>query len=267
MNGIQETVIQFLGEHGSELVLSVVSFLAATLVSYVRENGLKLKAAELQKDVDHNKELLSRQSNVINTALSQQQKSQSYTIERQAKAAEKAWKEVLKLRELSAPCVTIDRILLPEERHGEILCRIGGPSPDDAMQRVKEYCNDDCLEELRPYLGEKLWVEFFALRTFSCRCLFYYAQCVSKNKDVVWTEDDGIRQMLRWVVKDEKTIGELYSKKMDFLQASQEVLEGMVYRSISRILTGEAATEDSVRAISSLQSLLRFDVEDGQNRG
>lgn len=249
---------QFLAENGFEILLSAASFLAATLIAYVRENKLKLKAAELQKDVDHNRELLSRQSNVIGSALSQQQKGQAYTIERQAQAAEEAWKEVLRLRNLSAPCVTIDSILLPHERHGENLVKVGGLGRDEGTQRVMEYCNDDHLEELRPYLGEKLWVQYFALRAFSCRCLIYYDRCVSKGEDVVWAEDDGIRQMLGWIINDQKALDAIYSKaeRMLFLRTAQETLEGLVYSSISRILTGEAATEDSVKALSSLQSLV-----------
>ena len=63
--------------------------------------------------------------------------------------------------------------------------------------------------------------------------------------------------MLGWVIKGEKKMSDLYSKseKMQFLRTAQETLESMVYDSISRILTGEMATEDSVRALSSLQSL------------
>ena len=64
--------------------------------------------------------------------------------------------------------------------------------------------------------------------------------------------------MLGWVIKDEKRIDDLYSKKekMRFLRTAQETLESMVYNSISKILTGKVATEDSVRVLSSLQSLI-----------
>lgn len=250
-------VTQFLAEHGLELALSAVSFLAAIFVSYVREKRLEAENAKLQKDVDRNKELLSRQGGIINAVLSQQQKSQSYTIERQAQAAEQTWKEVLRLRELNSPCISIDSILLPSERHGEILYKIGGLKPGDGTHHAMEYCRNDNLEELRPYLGEELWIKFFALRAFSCRCLIYYDHCVSEDESVIWAEDDGIRQMLGWVIKGEKKMSDLYSKseKMQFLRTAQETLESMVYDSISRILTGEMATEDSVRALSSLQSL------------
>ena len=251
-------VIQFFKEYGFELVLSSLSFLAATLVSYVRENRLRAENARLQKDVDQNKELLSRQSGLINTVLSQQQKSQSFTIERQAQSVEKAWREVLRLRELCAPCISIDSVLLPNERHGENLLKIGGLKPGEGASRAMEYCRNDHLEELRPYLGEELWFEFFALRAFSCRCLIYYDYCASEDKDVIWSEDDGIRQMLEWVVKDRGKMNDLYTKNedMQFLRAAQETLESMVYSSISRILTGKVATEDSIRALSALQSLV-----------
>ena len=153
-------VTQFLAEHGLELALSAVSFLAAIFVSYVREKRLEAENAKLQKDVDRNKELLSRQGGIINAVLSQQQKSQSYTIERQAQAAEQTWKEVLRLRELNSPCISIDSILLPSERHGEILYKIGGLKPGDGTHHAMEYCRNDNLEELRPYLGEELWIKF-----------------------------------------------------------------------------------------------------------
>jgi len=257
VDSISATVMQFLAEHGLELALSAISFFAATVVSYVREKRLEAENAKLQKDVDQNKELLSRQGGIINAVLSQQQKSQSYTIERQAQAAEQAWKEVLRLRELSSPCVSIDSVLLPSERHGEILYKVGGLKPGDGTQHAMEYCRNDHLEELRPYLGEELWIKFFALRAFSCRCLIYYDHCVSEDKNVIWAKDDGIRQMLGWVIKDEKKISNLYStsENIQFLRTTQETLEGMVYDSISQILTGKVATEDSIRALSSLQSL------------
>lgn len=257
MDNISTAIVRFLTGHGLELALPAISFLAVTFVGYARENRLKAENAKLQKSIDQNKEVLSRQSGIINAVLSQQQKSQLYTIERQAQAAERVWKEVLRLRELSSPCVSIDSILLPHERHRENLLKIGGMECGDGTNRALEYCKNDHLEELRPYLGEELWTEFFALRAFSCRCLIYYDHCVSEGLNVIWAEDDGIRQMLGWVIKDEKKVSDLYSKsaKMQFLRTAQETLEGMVYGSISRILTGKAATEDSVRALSSLQSL------------
>lgn len=257
MVDIYMTVAQFFTAHGWEIVFSAAAFLAATIVNFVRENRLKVESARLQKDVDHNKELLSRQSKIIDTVLSQQQKSQSYSIERQVQAAEQTWKEVLRLREMNSPCVVVDSILLPSERHGDNLHKLSTLELGDGTRRAMEYCQNDHLEELRPYLGEELWIGFFALRAFSCRCLIYYDSCVSKNKNIIWTEDDGIKQILREVIKDEKQISNLYSEKgeMQFLRTAQEILEGMVYNSISHILTGKTATEDSVRTFSSLQSV------------
>lgn len=261
---------QFVVDQGAAITLSGAAFILSTFISYVRDKKLKAEAAELQKDIDRNKELLSRQGSFIDSILTQQQKGYEYTLARQAEAAEKTWKEVLRLRELCAPCVTIDSVLLPGERHGDPVSKIGGLGPGEGTRRVMDYCNNDNLEELRPYLGERLWVQFFALRAFSCRCLVFYDDCVSHSRDIIWSEDDGIRQMLNWVIDDDKKIDDIYfaSEKMRFLRTAQETLEGLVFISISRILTGEVASEESMKVLSSIQSMsndVLFAIKDGRN--
>lgn len=74
MDNISTAIVRFLTGHGLELALPAISFLAATFVGYARENRLKAENAKLQKSIDQNKEVLSRQSGIINAVLSQQQK-------------------------------------------------------------------------------------------------------------------------------------------------------------------------------------------------
>ena len=87
--------LNLLSSHIVELAISILTVLATGVVTYISSAKLKKKDAELENRIGENREQLSRQSSSIQSVLSQQEKSQSLTIELQAKAVGEAWRHVL----------------------------------------------------------------------------------------------------------------------------------------------------------------------------
>lgn len=219
------------------MVLPAISFVAATalstLFSYCRDKKLQEKIAELQEKNRTSSELLARQSDAIGIVLSQQQHGQRLVMERQVEAADRAWREVLALRDLSSSCAIIDDVLLPEERDVDAMIRVGGVEADEVDRYIRNYIERDDLEEVRLYLGEQLWADFYALRAFSIRCLYFYQQCVFEGRFVNWSDDSGLQQILQWAIEDSDEVAELLGLKLGFVRTSQERLEAKVVKSLS----------------------------------
>lgn len=103
-----QDILNLLSDYIIYLSISILTVLVAGTVTHISSVKLKKKNAELEKRIDENHEQLSRQSSTIQSVLSQQEKSQAFTIEHQAKAVEESWKHVLTLRKISEPCEIID---------------------------------------------------------------------------------------------------------------------------------------------------------------
>lgn len=167
------------------LLLSGASFCAATYLSYARDRKLKEKACELEKELNEYGAHLEEKARLREAVLEQLQRGHSISVERQIDAAERAWRSILWLREACAPCVGSDRLLTREERTPARVQELTGLTSKEAMDRIKKVHDSDRLEEVRPYLGEDLWIDYLALRAFTGRCLYFYSNCLAKGRDVV----------------------------------------------------------------------------------
>ena len=248
--------LNLLSCHIVELAISILTVLVTGVVTYISSAKLKKKDAELESRIGENREQLSRQSSLIQSVLSQQEKSQSLTIELQAKAVEEAWKHVLRLRKISGPCELIDRILYPNERKGDILQAVGGLSQNLIEETLDSLFDNDLLEEYRPYLGENLWSQYETLRLFTGRVLFYLKKCWDADKPIVWQDDPVLNQILDNSTLKIDALDRCRSLNLGFIQLARQELENEVLSSIHKILTGESASKESLETLSVIGAAL-----------
>lgn len=265
MEGALNKIVEFLtSDFSVSLLLSAVSFCAATLIAYARDKKLRQKDCELQKGLNEYEARLEEKAALREAVLEQLKKGHGISVERQVDAAERAWRGVLWLREVCAPCVDADRLLARKERAPDMVQKLVGLTSEEAMNRFVQSHESDRLEEVRPYLGEELWIDYLALRAFTGRCLYYYSNCLARGIDVVWAEDDGIKHIIGRVIKDETKRAALFNTDMGFLAAVQSEFENSAYISVRSILTGELASKESLSAISAISSLVDEELVKGR---
>lgn len=251
--------LNLLSSHIVELAISILTVLVTGVVTYISSAKLKKKDAELENRIGENREQLSRQSSSIQSVLSQQAKSQSLTIELQARAVGEAWKHVLTLRKISEPCELIDRILYPGERKGDLLEAAGGLSQNLIEETLTELFDSDLLEEHRPYLGEDLWSQYDTLRLFSGRSLYYLKKCWNADHPVIWQDDPVLNQIIDKSTLERDVLEHCKSLEMGFIQSTRQELENAVLSSIHKIITGESASKESLKTLSIIGTALSKD--------
>lgn len=119
--------------------------------------------------------------------------------------------------------------------------------------------DSDSLEEHRPYLGEDLWSQYETLRLFSGRALYYLKKCWDAESPVIWQDDPVLNQILDKSTLEKNTLEHCKSLELGFIQTVRQELENEILSSIHKIIMGESASKDSLKALSIIGTALSKD--------
>lgn len=176
-------------------------------------------------------------------------------------AVERIWAAVIRLRQDFSRPVFFFSILIPSEYAKQLDNRemlgasmetVTPESISDVMKWTQE------LESDRPFLGETLWIQFFAYRAFMGRIAFLIIDKKRQRKvSDDWRSDNGLRQILSWVLPSKEVTSLLDGKEvLGDVNRAINALEGQMLREISMITSGKRSSLESFENAKSLKDAI-----------
>lgn len=109
----------------------------------------------------------------------------------------------------------------------------------------------ECCEELRPFLGERLWFDFQILRGFIGRSMHIFEKSVEKKKMIFWMDDDYFKNVfMGFLTDDEKKL--INRNRNSSYNYAIEIIEQRLMTEMNDILSGRRLTYDSVEMAEKL---------------
>lgn len=213
--------------------------------------------AKLQSDLDKSNDTLN---SLINTTASNYHQAQ----QRRIHAIEIIWTSLLSYKEIiPSGGYTIYGILTDKELesyftresdneyflHGRnSIAKLTQPS------YYAEYFNKTVtIEKERPFIGETIWISYKILEGFIGRIAYLLKIAVEKQSISHWHNDQGMKQILGSYLSAEE-MKYVYSKRINSLEITVELLEGKLLTEINKVLSGETFSENA------LQRVKRFEI-------
>lgn len=239
------------------VISSIISFIAYFIKDYFLDKwrGIQQKEIEtLRAQLDKSNLLIGNISNSISSTYLD---SNSKRIEH----IEKVWVGMMKMKMEMPGLVFMAYTILTKEEVENIpndtnkytQASIANFKPDEYINSNYKIMTD--IENGRPFLGENLWIHFFAYQSFLGRLTVLIREGLKKGKVTYWKEDKTfIDQILKIVIKQE----ELELLTSNDIQAFHNVLnfiEAKVLNDISEQVMGKRMTEESVKHAIRLSQL------------
>ena len=183
--------------------------------------------------------------------------SQSLLQTRKVEAVDKLWEAMLALKEHFLPVTVFFSFTLPREYKTAInlpKISVGLKIIDKAyifnyLQKTTE------LEKFRPYLGETLWIYFFAYRAILGRLARFIIELREGKELGDWRQDELIQEHLETVFEKEEFNVFINSSPVD-LSHTLNILDSKVIKEISFILSGRKSSLESFESSKELRKLL-----------
>jgi hypothetical protein len=119
----------------------------------------------------------------------------------------------------------------------------------ERMQRTSD------LEADRPLLGETLWLRFFIYRSLLGRLAFILSRGKEKNHVEDWRLDNGVRQLLGYVLPEPQVEAIAGSSPNDVtaIQRAVNGIESLVLEEMAQWTSGKRSSEESFQHAKDLR--------------
>jgi len=230
------------------IILAFFGFLGRALFTKWK-HSLDLEIKSLDSKNLHNERVLSTFSSTSNI-------SQTKRIE----AIEEFWVHVLDIKKCIPSAGHLAYSILSQNELNNFF-NLQGDLPKSFLQQVPNKESEKIFwdlcgkcEKLRPFLGEKLWLNFQILQGFVGRTRFIFEESINKKSLTFWMDDDFfIRIFPTFLTEDENKL--INSNKNSSFQYALEIIEQRLLTEVNNILSGTRLTYDSVTMAKKLIDL------------
>jgi hypothetical protein len=213
------------------------------------EKKLETHKANLKSDHDHSLEMfrarLDQDRAIQAVATASFNAGHSAAHERRLKAIDKLWQAFILVKKETGGVLTIVDILTDSEfleiPHDSRINFITKDLSDDEIVKMTVKLNEG-IELVRPFVGESLWALFYAYRALRMRLIYLIFIGVKENKMKDWKNDNGILQLLKYVLTD-KEMETFKSKSFGAMSFFSETIESRIIEFSQKIISGETSAQ------------------------
>lgn len=201
----------------------------------------------------------------IRISFSEGQKS---SMERRLQAIDQIWSETISIRSVVPPSmIIVDALKINEkERNRKILNHELTENMNWSIDEYKDKMQSisKSVEECRPYVGELIWVVFFAYQVLHVRVSVIFLQMKLINVDdrVKWYKDETIHEIISTILDEGEleTFNNLEYGKFFWLRRK---LEQKLLTQMNKIISGELYGDDAQQnfATTVIEKLEKIDIE------
>lgn len=189
--------------------------------------------------------------------------NQSMLQTRRIESVQKLWNTILIMKNFFSPVIVFFDVFSPKEYqkalhesnfsqyfHGEIA--------NFYVEMPKEI---EEIENLRPFLGDKLWFYFYAYRAILGRLVFHAFELKSNiNNTNHWLNDSLIQEYIKFLLSSDE-IEILNSKNRDLINVRYliNLIEEKILYEINLIIEGKKTLEESFQSSKELYELFQKD--------
>ena len=176
-------------------------------------------------------------------------------MERKLVAVDKIWEDVLELRKLTLPMMTIVDTFKETEvqKFREVKASnlgesfLQGNSIDESKERLQAVSSD--LEDVRPFVGEYLWILLKCYRTIQLRLFVVLQMFLDDDEKVIgWFHDEQTHQIIAAVL-DERELAHFYELTFGKFSWLINKLEAKMLAELRQIVSGQHFAQDAVGKI------------------
>ncbi|MEM9617820.1 MAG: hypothetical protein AAF936_07650 [Pseudomonadota bacterium] len=253
----------------SELLFStgIASIGSALVISFVIWLGRNWFTSKIVKGVEHRFDIkleefksklsaqTSRELSVHGAAVS----AQMLGAEKRIEAIQKLWNSICKIRNRDYRPFALLSFLTEDE----YIERITSGDPEYAIPDSKEeafkyikFTESLNLEELRPFITQKLWQLYFVYRAIAGRLIFLEGQCSNGRSECIWYRDEHIRHILAYALTAEQikdTTTQTFKDPAKVIDA----VEWQILSEMHKIANGEMFGHESAKLAVSLQDIMQ----------
>ena len=224
------------------------------------QKGLEEYKSDLRSDentlLEEVRKLNTQLQAVQGTANAGLIEGQRVAAEWRAKTADAIWREVLRLRHDTPAVLTYLDILTPDE-YQLFVTRTDLRELALSLNDERTWFWNPDAEQVRPFLGEELFLKFFIYRAWLGRVAYLLERDVRRGEVKPWFQDAGIRRQLLPMVLDEEEL-----KQLDELPATQfswtlNALEGKILDQLRKVVSGEVSTTESLEQARRVRALIQ----------
>ncbi len=109
-------------------------------------------------------------------------------------------------------------------------------------------------EKERPFIGEKIWLNYTLLLGFVGRSIYLFEQSVKKRELIFWLDDVYPEEVLfKYLKKNELDL--IKSNRSSSFKYALEILEQKILKEIDQTLSGKRTSVDSIKMAKKLSDL------------
>ena len=169
------------------------------------------------------------------------------------KSVDALWRQVVTIREKTANPLTMLDILLPAEYQGFVKrkdLRDSIPKLADNMDIL-----DPSVEEVRPFLSDKLFLLFFLYRATMGRIWGLLEKGIEDGHIKPWFEDEPLKRNLRQVFSQEEMVRFEGLTSMHVLW-TRTLLEGKILGELREIIAGTNSTVEGIEQADKIRDAI-----------
>ncbi len=240
--------LSLLGSLAIIAILGLIGYLLRTWFSERIRQSIRLDfSLGLEQYKDEISKITTQHHAMHSAANAAMIEGQRVSAEWRIKAADEMWREVLRLRnETSNPLTMLD-IFMPDEY--QLFVTDNRVRSSVLKIEDSQVLANPSIEQVRPFLGEKLFALLFMYRAIVGRICFLLERDVQRGHVTPWFEDDGIHQLLREVLTKEemKRFEELTDHRVRWMR---NLLEGKILDDLRRVTGGTQSVDDGLEQAS-----------------
>lgn len=243
---------------GALAVLVVASFGIYLLRIWIGErvrqsviHGFNLDMEQFKDDLGRLSAQLNSVQTAANAALVEGQRA---SAEWRMKSVYVLWSEVVRIRNEAPVAIGFQDILLRNElNQPKALQELGELVRENMTESILQGME---VEQVRPFVGEPLYLQFFIYRAVTGRVAYLLEKGVKARKLEPWYEDDGIHQLLDYVLTKSE-VRELKRQDISQLHWVQNAIEAKILDGMQRLIAGEVSSQESVEQAQKILEQVR----------
>jgi hypothetical protein len=181
------------------------------------------------------------------------------TLDKRLLAIERLWKELRAMRKKVSVILFLERIL-PTADYQQVLepgihLKSKVTLAEAYNGSVWKSSEEHNLEDVRIYLGERLWAEFYLYRQFAFRIILLVEQSMERGQMSHWTEDDTLKVAVsKSFDKSEQAF--VLGEPTGTIHRLFDLLDQRVLGEVEAIISGERSVVNNVEQARKLERLL-----------
>ena len=177
---------------------------------------------------------------------------QKAAMGRKLAAIDRLWSAVLHLRSSMPPVLGFMNILTVDEYRGaKEHPTFQSLTGDLSDEKITNFFTED-IEEVRPYVGEYLWMVFYCYRAILLRILFLLNLGSTDTEKMEWHKDDGILQLIGAVLTPAE-VTQFEEVQIGKITWIQHRLEGKILAAAKKVISGESFSAESLEQAKVIQ--------------